>query len=201
VGRGKPNASSALAGAEQADSWATDGHKWLNVPYDCGIAIVADRQAHRAAMTSTSAYVPAHADDMPDSFDWTPEFSRRARGVTVYAALRQLGRAGLADLVDRCCDHARLVADRLAAEPDIDIVNDVVLNQVLVRFGDDDALTRAVIEQVQRDGTCWLAGSTFRGRLVMRISIVGWRTTSDDVHRSADAIVTAAQQVRSSRPQ
>jgi glutamate/tyrosine decarboxylase-like PLP-dependent enzyme len=152
-------------------------------------------------MTSTSAYVPAHADDMPDSFDWTPEFSRRARGVMVYAALRQLGRAGLADLVDRCCDHARLVADRLAAEPDIDIVNDVVLNQVLVRFGDDDALTRAVIEQVQRDGTCWLAGSTFRGRSVMRISIVGWQTTSDDVHRSADAIITAAQQVRSSRPQ
>jgi glutamate/tyrosine decarboxylase-like PLP-dependent enzyme len=96
----------------------------------------------------------------------------------VYAALRQLGRAGLADLVDRCCDHARLIADRLAAEPDIDIVNDVVLNQVLVRFGDDDALTRAVIEQVQRDRTCWLAGSTFRGRFVMRISIVGWQTTT-----------------------
>jgi glutamate/tyrosine decarboxylase-like PLP-dependent enzyme len=108
---------------------------------------------------------------------------------------------GLADLVDRCCDHARLIADRLAAEPGIDIINDVVLNQVLVRFGDDDALTHAVIEQLQRDRTCWLAGSTFRGRFVMRISIVGWQTTSDDVHRSAAAIITAVQQVRSRRPQ
>ena len=140
-------------------------------------------------------------DDTPYGFDWTPEFSRRARGVTVYAALRQLGRVGLADLVDRCCDHARLIADRLAAEPGIDIVNDVVLNQVLVRFGDDDGLTRAVIEQVQRDRTCWLAGSTFRGRFVRRISIVGWQTTTDDVHRSADAIITAAQHVRSRTPQ
>jgi glutamate/tyrosine decarboxylase-like PLP-dependent enzyme len=196
-----PTRRRLLAGAEQADSWATDGHKWLNVPYDCGIAIVADRQAHRAAMTSTSAYVPAHADDMPYGFDCAPEFSRRARGVTVYAALRQLGRAGLANLVDRCCDHARLIADRLAAEPGIDIINDVVLNQVLVRFGDDDALTHAVIEQVQRDRNCWLASSTFRGRFVMRISIVGWQTTTDDVHRSADAIITAAQQVRSRTPQ
>jgi glutamate/tyrosine decarboxylase-like PLP-dependent enzyme len=108
---------------------------------------------------------------------------------------------GLADLVDRCCDHARLIADRLAAEPGIDIINDVVLNQVLVRFGDDDALTHAVIEQLQRDRSCWLAGSTFRGRFVMRISIVGWQTTSDDVHRSAAAIITAVQQVRSRRPQ
>ena len=144
-------------------------------------------------MTSTQAYVPAHADDVPYGFDWTPEFSRRARGVTVYAALRQLGRHGLADLVDRCCDHARLIASRLAAEPGIDILNDVVLNQVLVRFGDDDALTDRVIEQVQRDGVCWLAGSTFRGRRVVRISVVGWQTTQADAHRSADAIIAAAR--------
>ena len=188
-----PQRRRLLAGAEQANSWATDGHKWLNVPYDCGIAIVADPHAHRAAMTSTSAYVPAHADDVPYGLDWAPEFSRRARGVTVYAALRQLGRHGLADLVDRCCDHARLIARRLAAEPGIDILNDVVLNQVLVRFGDDDALTTTVIERVQRDGVCWLAGSTFRGRRVMRISVVGWQTTPADAHRSADAIITAAR--------
>jgi glutamate/tyrosine decarboxylase-like PLP-dependent enzyme len=182
-----------VAGAEQANSWATDGHKWLNVPYDCGIAIVADAQAHLAAMTSTSAYVPAHAADVPYGLDWTPEFSRRARGVTVFAALRQLGRRGLADLIDRCCDHAGLIARRLAAEPGLEIVNDVVLNQVLVRFGDDDALTDAVIERVQRDGVCWLAGSTFRGRRVMRISVVGWQTTPADAHRSADAIITAVR--------
>jgi glutamate/tyrosine decarboxylase-like PLP-dependent enzyme len=188
-----PRRRTLLAGAEQANSWATDGHKWLNVPYDCGIAIVADPHAHRAAMTSTQAYVPAHADDVPYGFDWTPEFSRRARGVTVYAALRQLGRQGLADLVDRCCDHARLIAGRLAAEPGIEILNDVVLNQVLVRFGDDDALTNTVIERVQRDGVCWLAGSTFRGQSVMRISVVGWQTTPADAHRSADAIITAAR--------
>ena len=182
-----------LTGAEQANSWATDGHKWLNVPYDCGIALVADPDVHRAAMTSTAAYIPTHADDLPCGFDWTPEFSRRARGVTVYAALRQLGRQGLAALVDQCCDHATLIAQRLAAQPGIDIVNDVVLNQVLVRFGDDDTLTNAVIEQVQRDGTCWLSGSTFRGRAVMRISVVGWQTALADAHRSADAIITAAR--------
>jgi glutamate/tyrosine decarboxylase-like PLP-dependent enzyme len=146
-------------------------------------------------MTSTSAYIPSHAEDVPWGYDWTPEFSRRARGVTVYAALRELGRHGLADLVDRCCDHARLIANRLAAEPGVEIVNHVVLNQVLVRFG-DDTLTKAVIEQVQRDGTCWLAGTTFRGRAMMRISIVGWQTTAADAHRSADAIITAARAAR-----
>jgi glutamate/tyrosine decarboxylase-like PLP-dependent enzyme len=188
-----PRLRTLLAGVEQADSWATDAHKWLNVPYDCGIAVVADPLAHRAAMTSTSAYIPAHTGDVPYGLDWTPEFSRRARGVPVYAALRQLGRRGLADLVDRCCDHARLIAGRLAAEPGVAVLNDVVLNQVLVRFGDDDARTDTVIEQVQRDGTCWLAGSTFRGRRVMRISVVGWQTTAADAHRSADAIISAAR--------
>jgi glutamate/tyrosine decarboxylase-like PLP-dependent enzyme len=190
-----PRRRRLLAGAEEADSWATDGHKWLNVPYDCGIAVVADPAAHRAAMTSTSAYVPAHADDVPWGYDWTPEFSRRARGVTVYAALRELGRHGLAEMVDRCCDHAQLIADRLAPEPGIEIVNDVVLNQVLVRFGDDDARTNAVIEQVQSDGTCWLSGSTFQGRAVMRISIVGWQTTTADAQRSAEAVIAAAHSV------
>jgi glutamate/tyrosine decarboxylase-like PLP-dependent enzyme len=188
-----PRRRNLLEGAEQANSWATDGHKWLNVPYDCGIAIVADTDAHRAAMTSTSAYIPSHDDGVPWGYDWTPELSRRARGVTVYAALRELGRGGLADLVDRCCDHARLISQRLAAVPGVEIVNDVVLNQVLVRFGDDDARTRAVIEQVQRDGTCWLSGSTFRGRTVMRISVVGWQTTTADAERSAGAIIAAAR--------
>jgi glutamate/tyrosine decarboxylase-like PLP-dependent enzyme len=184
-----------IAGFERADSWATDGHKWLNVPYDCGIAVVADAAAHRAAMTSTSAYIPAHEEGVPWGFDWNPEFSRRARGVPVYAALRSLGRSGVADLVDRCCSHASRMASLLAAAPGVEVLNDVVLNQVLVRFGDDDPVTDAVIERVQQDGTCWLSGSTFGGRAVMRVSVVGWQTTAEDIDRSAAAILAAARDV------
>ncbi|MET0127693.1 MAG: pyridoxal-dependent decarboxylase [Solirubrobacterales bacterium] len=184
---------SLLRGYERADSWATDAHKWLNVPYDCGIAAVADREAHRAAMASTSAYIPAHDGDAPWGFDWTPEFSRRARGVPVYAALRSLGRRGLTELIDRCCDHAVRMAGRLAAAPGVEVLNDVVLNQVLIRVDDDDDATNAAIERIQRDGTCWVGGSTFRGRTVIRISVVGWQTTTADVDASVDAIVRATR--------
>ena len=180
-----------VEGIERADSWATDGHKWLNVPYDCGIAVVADSSAHRTAMTSTSPYIPPHEEGMPWGFDVTPEFSRRSRGLPVYAALRFLGRRGVAELVDRCCDHARRMAARLSAAEGVDVLNDVVLNQVVVRFADDET-TAAVIDAVQRDGTCWLSGSSFQGEAVMRISVVGWRTTAEDVDRSADAILAAA---------
>ena len=190
-----PSRRALLDGVERADSWATDAHKWLNVPYDCGIAVVADATAHRAAMTSTSAYIPSHTGDEPWGFDWTPELSRRARGVPVYAALRGLGRAGVADLVDRSCDHAARLAERLRQADGVDVLNDVVLNQVLVRFADDDAVTHAVIEAVQRDGTCWIGRSSFCGRAVMRVSIVGWQTTSADVERSAAAILAAADAV------
>ena len=185
-----PTRRHLVEGAARADSWATDGHKWLNVPYDCGIAAVADASAHRAAMTSTAAYIPAHTDDIPWGYDWNPEYSRRARGVPVYAALRSLGRAGLTELVDRCCDLAVQFAERLAHSDGVEIVNDVVLNQVLVRFDDDDEVTNAVIEGVQEDGTCWLGGSTFRDRAVMRISVIGWQTTAKDIDRSADAILS-----------
>jgi glutamate/tyrosine decarboxylase-like PLP-dependent enzyme len=188
-----PTRRGLLQGFEQADSWATDGHKWLNVPYDCGIAAVADRSAHRSAMTSTSAYIPPHDEDIPWGFDWTPEFSRRARGVPLYAALRSLGRAGLAKMIDGCCDRAEQMANRLAEADGVEVLNDVVLNQVLVRFDDDDQSTNAVIERTQQDGTCWLSGSTFRGQAVMRVSVVGWQTTADDVNRSAEAILAAAR--------
>src|SRR3954452_16124575 len=187
-----PSRRALIAGYEEADSWATDGHKWLNVPYDCGIAIVADAAAHRAAMTSTSAYIPAHDDDVPWGYDWNPEFSRRARGVPVYAALRSLGRDGVAELVDRCCDNARHMAGLLAKADGVEVLNDVVLNQVAVRFGDDDALTNDIIARVQRDGTCWLSGSTFRGKAIMRVSVSSWQTTREDVERSAAAILAAA---------
>jgi len=178
-----------VAGLDGADSWATDGHKWLNVPYDCGIAIVADPDAHRAAMTSTSPYIPPHELDVPWGFDWNPEFSRRARGVPVYAALRSLGRSGVADLVERCCSHAARMASLLAEEPGVEVLNDVVLNQVLLRVADPDA----VIARVQEEGTCWLSGSTFKGQAVVRVSVVGWQTTAADVDRSAAAIVAAVR--------
>jgi glutamate/tyrosine decarboxylase-like PLP-dependent enzyme len=180
-------------GYESADSWATDGHKWLNVPYDCGIAAVADATVHRAAMTlPESPYIPTHVDDAPWGVDWTPEFSRRARGVPVYAALRFLGRDGVADLVDRCCDHARRLAERVAEAPEVEVLNDVVLNQVLLRVGDDDALTDATTARIQSDGTCWLSGSVFKGKAVVRVSVSGWPTTPEDIDRSADAIMRAA---------
>ena len=195
-----PSRRALLAGVERADSWATDAHKWLNVPYDCGIAAVADPAVHRAAMTSTSPYIPAHDDSVRWGYDWTPEFSRRARGVPLYAALRGLGRAGLAALVDGRCDHARRMAGRLAEADGVEVLNDVVLNQVLVRFGDDDAVTRAVIDRVQQDGVCWLSGSTFGGEAVMRVSVVGWQTTPADIDRSAEAILNAAAGIAGRSP-
>ena len=188
-----------LAGFERADSWATDGHKWLNVPYDCGVAVVADRAAHRAAMTSTSAYIPDHDDAVPWGLDWTPELSRRARGIPLYAALRSLGRRGVADMVDRCCDLAMRIAGRLAEADGVQVLNEVVLNQVLVRFDDDDDMTTAVIDRVQKGGTCWLSGSTFRGQAVVRVSVVGRQTTTADVDASAEAILAAFALERQAR--
>ena len=191
---------SRLPGLELADSWSTDAHKWLNVPYDCGITICTHPAAHRAAMTVTASYlVQAAPGTDRDPVDWNPEFSRRARSLPVYAALASLGRSGVADIVDRCCAHARRFADRLSAVPGIVILNDVVLNQVLVRFlapsgvdADHDARTRGVIAAVQRDGTCWLGGSTWRGQAVMRISVSSAATTTEDVDASVDAILRAA---------
>jgi glutamate/tyrosine decarboxylase-like PLP-dependent enzyme len=184
-------------GVEGADSWATDAHKWLNVPYDNGVAIVREAAALHAAMAVGGEYLIKGAGEVRDELDWVPEFSRRARGFTVYAALRSLGRHGLADLIDRTCDIARRMAERLAATPGVAVLNDVVLNQVLVRFsppggGDADRFTRDVVTRVQDDGTCWLSGSTWQGRAVMRISVSGWATTAADADRSVAAILAAA---------
>jgi glutamate/tyrosine decarboxylase-like PLP-dependent enzyme len=192
---------SRLPGLERADSWSTDAHKWLNVPYDCGITLCAHPAAHRAAMTVTASYlVQAAPGTDRDPVDWTPEFSRRARALPVYAALASLGRSGVADIVERCCAHAARFAERLGAVPRTQILNDVVLNQVLVRFfaasGDvaaHDARTRAVIAAVQQDGTCWLGGSTWRGQAVMRISVSSAATTTADVDLSIAAILDAAR--------
>jgi glutamate/tyrosine decarboxylase-like PLP-dependent enzyme len=184
-----------------ADSWSTDAHKWLNVPYDTGLVFVRDAASHHAAMTFGAAYYAETAGAERDGFNWVPEASRRARGFNVLAALRSLGRAGLADLVDRCCGHARRMAQRLAAESGVTILNDVVLNQVLVRFESSsaesaDALTRDVIARVQADGTCWLGGTTWHGLAAMRISVSSWKTTEADIDRSAEAILRCAREAR-----
>jgi glutamate/tyrosine decarboxylase-like PLP-dependent enzyme len=172
-----------VAGLERADSWATDAHKWLNVPYDSGLAIVADRAAHRRAMTIAASYLAP--SEHRENFDYVPESSRRARGFAVYAALRCLGRRGVAELVERCCAHAARMAELLAAGG-AEVLNDVVLNQVLVSFGER---TPDVIAAAQRDGTCWVGGTVWRGRPAMRVSVSGWATTDEDVERSAAAIL------------
>ena len=179
-----------VRGAERADSWTTDAHKWLNVPYDSGLAFCAHPESHRAAIGVTASYL-VHADEGRDQMDWTPEFSRRARGFAVYAALRSLGRRGVADLVERSCARARRFAELLEAAG-ASILNDVVLNQVLVRFEDGEH-TREVIRRVQEDGTCWLGGTDWEGEHAMRISVSNWRTTEEDVERSAAAILAAAR--------
>jgi glutamate/tyrosine decarboxylase-like PLP-dependent enzyme len=169
-------------GVDRADSWATDGHKWLNVPYDCGLAIVADREAHRRAMGVTAAYLPT--TDQREPIEYTPEASRRARGFALYAALRSLGRRGLAEMVERHCAQAAAFA-RLLADGGAEILNDVVLNQVLVAC-EPDAVAR-----VQADGTCWAGGTVWRRRHALRLSVSGWQTTDADIERSARAVLVA----------
>jgi glutamate/tyrosine decarboxylase-like PLP-dependent enzyme len=177
-------------GVELADSWGCDGHKWLNVPYDSGFAFCARPDVHVAAVSYTASYLTGSGQVYAPS-DFTLSSSRRGRGFAVWAALRELGRTGVEELIDRTCSHARLFAELLSAGG-LEIVNEVVLNQVLVGIG-DDAHTDAVIEAVQRDGTCWVGGTTWRGRRLMRVSVSNWSTTEDDVRRSADAILRLAR--------
>jgi glutamate/tyrosine decarboxylase-like PLP-dependent enzyme len=159
------------------------------VPYDSGLAIVRNSAAHRAAMTLSAAYLEQTTGVERDAIDWVPEFSRRGRAFAVYAALRALGAEGVDDLIDRSCRRARQMAELLRRDPRVEILTDVVLNQVLVRFGGDDELTRAVIARVQREGTCWLGGTTWHGMAAMRISFSHWATSEADVERSAQAIL------------
>ncbi|WP_431862646.1 pyridoxal phosphate-dependent decarboxylase family protein [Azospirillum sp.] len=175
------------AGIEAADSWATDGHKWLQTPYDCGYAIVRDAEAHRRAMTIAASYLPPVAEGERDPSHYVPELSRRARGFATWAMIRHLGRQGVADMVERHCRLARRMAAALADDPRIAVLNDVVLNQVVVRFGDDDEFTLRVIRRVQEDGTCFAGGANWRGRWVMRLSVIG-ATTEADADLSVAAI-------------
>lgn len=185
-----PRHAALVHGMAQADSWATDAHKWLNVPYDCGLALVRDPGALRAAMSISAAYLPDEQYREPSRFG--PELSRRARGVEAWAALKHLGRDGLAALVERCCAHARRFAAGLSAAGH-EVLNEVVLNQVLVSFGSPEQ-TRRIIAAVQAEGTCWCSGTEWQGRTAMRISVTSWATTVTDVERSLAAILRIAAQ-------
>ncbi len=185
-----PSRAELSTGVERADSWATDAHKWLNVPYDCGLAFVRDPHALQAAMAITAEYLPTQSS-FRNPADFVPELSRRARGVEVWAALRSLGRAGVAELVERNCAQARRFAEKLAAAG-FEILNDIVLNQVLVAFGDAQN-TQRVIEAIQAEGTCWAGITVWQGRTAMRISVSSWATTGADVDLSIAAIIRAAR--------
>jgi glutamate/tyrosine decarboxylase-like PLP-dependent enzyme len=177
-------------GVEKADSLATDAHKWLNVPYDCGIVFCADEPAHRSAMSLAAAYILATGSER-DPHEFVPEESRRARAVPVYAALRSLGRQGFAELIEQNCRQARRFADALRAAG-YEVLNEVVLNQVLVTFGSPEQ-TQRTIAAIQEDGTCWCGGTVWKGRTAMRISVSNWSTTDEDVERSIEAMIRVAQ--------
>jgi glutamate/tyrosine decarboxylase-like PLP-dependent enzyme len=194
-----PELRHLLAGAERADSWATDGHKWLNVPYDCGYAFVAHPEHHRAAMEHHASYL-VHADDVRDQLDWNPDHSRRARGFATYAALRELGRTGLADLISRCCRHAHDIVTRIGALPNARAICVPQINQGLVRFydarpgateEDHDKRTDEVMAAINATGEAFFTGTTWKGRRCMRVSVSSWRTTAEDVDRA----VAAAERV------
>ena len=188
---GVPSLQHLAAGMEKADSWATDSHKYLNVPYDCGLAFVRDPDSLRAAMAITAEYLPGETPKRNPS-DYAPELSRRARGVEVWAALRTLGRGGLIDLVERTCRYARRFAEGLSAAG-YEVLNEVALNQVLVSFGEPE-VTNRVIAEIQKDGTCWCGGTVWQGRTAMRISVSSWATQEEDVERSLEAMVRIARE-------
>ena len=186
-------------GVGGADSWATDAHKWLNVPYDSGIVFVRDAQAHRAAMTLSADYLQQTTGRERDGIDWVPDASRRARAFAIWATLQTLGRRGVAELVDGCCDLASHMARLLRRETGIEILNDVVLNQVLVRLEppagrDGERLTADVVSRVQNGGVCWLGPTRWHGMPALRISVSNWMTTAADIEKSAEAIVEAYRQ-------
>jgi glutamate/tyrosine decarboxylase-like PLP-dependent enzyme len=183
-----PETAAQVEGVQDADSWALDAHKWLNSSYDSGVVLVRDPAALRAAFGSQAAYLPGSGRE---PMHVTPQTSQRARGVEAWAIIRSLGRDGVAELVRRCCAHAARLADELRAEPGVEVCNDVVLNQVVLRIADDDTVTAAVLAAVQADGTCWCGPTVWRGRSGIRVSVSSWRTTADDIDRSVAAIRTA----------
>ena len=191
-----PELRHLVTGIEHADSWTTDTHKWLNVPYDSGIVLCAHPESHRKAMTVHAEYLIKEGDERRtrDQLDWVPEFSRRARGFAVYAALRSLGRAGVVELVERCSAQARRFAEQIAELPDVRVLNEVVLNQVLFRFGDDER-TDAALAAVQASGEIWLSGTTWDGRKAIRVSVSNWQTGNEEIDLAVDVFRRAAAAV------
>ncbi|HEU4871718.1 MAG TPA: pyridoxal-dependent decarboxylase [Pyrinomonadaceae bacterium] len=187
-----------MKGAEAADSWATDGHKWLNVPFDCGYAFIAHADAHRASMTHRAAYI-THHDDARDEMDWNPEWSRRSRGFSTYAALRELGRDGVADLIERCCRHAHSLVMGIGSLPGAEVLWEPTINQGLVRFldpsteQDHDRRTDEVIEAIVAAGEAFFGGTTWRGKRAMRVSVCSWQTSPEDVMRSINSVARVLQ--------
>jgi glutamate/tyrosine decarboxylase-like PLP-dependent enzyme len=200
--RACPQTAGLAEGVDLADSWATDGHKWLQTPYDCGYAITRHPDAHRRAMTIAASYLPAAQAGERDPSHYVPELSRRARGFATWAIIRALGRAGIAEMIGRHCRLARRIADKLRAAAGIEIVNDVTLNQVIVRFGAErgdaagDKLTQAVIDEILREGELFCGGAKWRGRWVMRLSVISGQTSEADADRAAHAILKAWDKVR-----
>jgi glutamate/tyrosine decarboxylase-like PLP-dependent enzyme len=192
-----PELRSQVTGIAQADSWATDAHKWLNVPYDSGIAIVAAAAPHRAAMSMKASYLQRGGDEERSGMDWVPESSRRSRVLPLYALLRTLGGDGITAIVRRNCALAQRMANRLKVSG-VTVLNDVVLNQVLVQFGDDET-TRKVIAKVQAEGTCWAGGAFWQGKQAMRIAVSNWSTTEADIDRAADAMLSCYREERDHR--
>ena len=192
-----PRLRPLVEGLERADSWTTDAHKWLNVPYDSGIVLCRHPESHRAAMTTSASYLiqDEGAQRVRDQVDWVPEFSRRARGFAVYAALRSLGRRGLRELVERCCDAAARFAERIAELDGVEVLNEVVLNQVLFRF-DSDEQTDEVLARVQRDSRVWMSGTSWEGRKAIRISVSNWQTGDEEI----DLAVTAFREAYAGMP-
>jgi glutamate/tyrosine decarboxylase-like PLP-dependent enzyme len=189
-----PSLRHLVAGLELADSWTTDAHKWLNVPYDSGIVLCAHPESHRRAMTVQAAYLIQDEGRrrVRDQVDWVPEFSRRARGFAVYAALRSLGRTGVVELVERCCAQARRLADQIAELPGVELVNEVVLNQVLFRLEDDEQ-TDAALADVQASGEVWLSGTTWDGRKAIRVSVSNWQTGDEETDLVVNAFRRAVE--------
>jgi glutamate/tyrosine decarboxylase-like PLP-dependent enzyme len=195
-----PTYEHLLKGCDKADSWATDGHKWLNVPFDSGFAFVADPRSHRAAMTTEASYLIA-SDDVRDQINWNPDWSRRGRGYAAYAAMRSLGRNGIAEMIERSCDHARKLVEGIGSLPGAEILSKPIINQGLVRFlskeGDHDTRTNEVIARLQAGGEAWFGGTTWRGQRAMRVSVVNWRTSDSDIER---AIASVQQALESLQP-
>jgi len=198
-----PRYSHLLGGVAEADSWSADGHKWLNVPFDCGYAFVRDADAHRAAISVSAPYIAANSE-LRDEIDWNPEWSRRARGFATYAALKELGQSGLSSLIERTCRHASDLVERLGSLPGVEVLWRPIINQGLVRFldprngaadADHDLRTEAVIQAIVESGEAFFAATTWRGKRCMRISVLNWRTTSQDVTRSADAVARVLEQM------